>query len=100
MALRAGAAAHPERGRGRPPLKRHCLMYNLLGYLQCKPKPFDMATILPVEGKYPRFGNNCFVAPNATVVGDVEIGDQCSIWFNAVVRGDVNSIHIGHKVNI
>ena len=59
-----------------------------------------MATILPVEGKSPVFGNNCFVAPNATIVGDVEIGDACSIWFNAVVRGDVNSIRIGNKVNI
>jgi carbonic anhydrase/acetyltransferase-like protein (isoleucine patch superfamily) len=59
-----------------------------------------MATILPVEGKYPKFGKDCFVAPNATIVGDVEIGDQCSIWFNAVVRGDVNSIRIGNKVNI
>jgi carbonic anhydrase/acetyltransferase-like protein (isoleucine patch superfamily) len=59
-----------------------------------------MATILPVEGKFPRFGNDCFLAPNATVVGDVEIGDHCSIWFNAVVRGDVNSIRIGEKVNI
>ena len=61
---------------------------------------YSMATILPVEGKSPRFGKNCFVAPNATIVGDVEIGDDCSIWFNAVVRGDVNSIHIGNKVNI
>ena len=59
-----------------------------------------MATILPVEGKSPLFGKNCFVAPNATIVGDVEIGDECSIWFNAVVRGDVNSIRIGNKVNI
>ena len=59
-----------------------------------------MATILPVEGKSPRFGKNCFVAPNATIVGDVEIGDDCSIWFNAVVRGDVNSITIGNRVNI
>jgi carbonic anhydrase/acetyltransferase-like protein (isoleucine patch superfamily) len=59
-----------------------------------------MATILPVEGKFPSFGKDCFLAPNATVVGDVEIGDQCSIWFNAVVRGDVNSIRIGNKVNI
>ncbi len=59
-----------------------------------------MATILPVEGKSPSFGKECFVAPNATVVGEVEIGDHCSIWFNAVVRGDVNSIHIGNKVNI
>jgi len=59
-----------------------------------------MATILPVEGKFPKFGKDCFVAPNATVVGDVEIGDNCSIWFNTVVRGDVNSIRIGNKVNI
>jgi carbonic anhydrase/acetyltransferase-like protein (isoleucine patch superfamily) len=59
-----------------------------------------MATILPVEGKSPRFGKNCFIAPNATIVGDVEMGDECSIWFNTVVRGDVNSIHIGNRVNI
>ncbi|HLX65627.1 MAG TPA: gamma carbonic anhydrase family protein [Puia sp.] len=59
-----------------------------------------MPVILPVEGKSPSFGNGCFVAPNATVVGEVEIGDHCSIWFNAVVRGDVGSIHIGDKVNI
>lgn len=59
-----------------------------------------MATILPVEGKSPSFGKNCFVAPNATIVGDVEMGDNCSIWFNAVVRGDVNSIRIGDRVNI
>lgn len=45
-------------------------------------------------------GNNCFLAPNATVVGDVEMGDDCSVWFNAVVRGDVNSIRMGNKVNI
>jgi carbonic anhydrase/acetyltransferase-like protein (isoleucine patch superfamily) len=59
-----------------------------------------MATIIPVEGKSPRFGKNCFIAPNATIVGDVEMGEDCSIWFNAVVRGDVNSIHIGNRVNI
>lgn len=59
-----------------------------------------MAIILPVQGKTPRFGNDCFLAPNATVVGEVAIGNQCSIWFNAVVRGDVGSIHIGDKVNI
>lgn len=59
-----------------------------------------MATILPVEDKFPQFGKDCFVAPNATIVGDVEIGDKCSIWFNAVIRGDVNSIRIGEKVNI
>jgi carbonic anhydrase/acetyltransferase-like protein (isoleucine patch superfamily) len=59
-----------------------------------------MAVILHVEGKYPEFGKNCFIAPNATIVGDVVMGDDCSIWFNAVVRGDVNSIRIGNKVNI
>jgi len=59
-----------------------------------------MAVILPVENKHPQFGTNCFLAPNATVVGDVIMGDDCSIWFNAVVRGDVNFIRIGNKVNI
>jgi len=59
-----------------------------------------MALILPVEDKHPSFGNNCFLAPNATIVGDVLMGDDCSVWFNAVVRGDVNSIRIGNKVNI
>jgi carbonic anhydrase/acetyltransferase-like protein (isoleucine patch superfamily) len=59
-----------------------------------------MATILPVHGIQPRMGNNCFVAPNATIVGDVVMGDECSVWFNTVIRGDVNSIEIGNKVNI
>ncbi len=59
-----------------------------------------MPVILPVEGKMPKWGNDCFIAPNATIVGDVIMGDGCSIWFNAVVRGDVNSIRIGNKVNI
>ena len=59
-----------------------------------------MSVILPVEDKYPKFGNNCFIAPNATVVGDVIMGDDCSIWFNAVVRGDVNFIIMGNKVNV
>jgi carbonic anhydrase/acetyltransferase-like protein (isoleucine patch superfamily) len=59
-----------------------------------------MAVILPVEGVSPKFGNNCFIAPNAAVVGDVVMGDDCSVWFSAVVRGDVNSISIGNKVNI
>lgn len=59
-----------------------------------------MAVILPVEGVLPQFGNNCFIAPNATIVGDVIMGDNCSVWFNAVVRGDVNSIRIGNKVNV
>jgi len=59
-----------------------------------------MAVILPVNGISPKFGRDCFVAPNATIVGDVEMGDACSIWFNAVVRGDVNSIRMGNKVNV
>ena len=59
-----------------------------------------MALILPVKGISPRFGNNIFLAPNATVVGDVSMGNDCSVWFNAVVRGDVNWIKMGNKVNI
>lgn len=59
-----------------------------------------MAVILPIEGKSPQIGEDCFIAPNATVVGDVVMGTQCSIWFNAVVRGDVNFIKMGDKVNI
>jgi carbonic anhydrase/acetyltransferase-like protein (isoleucine patch superfamily) len=59
-----------------------------------------MPVILHVDGKYPQFGDNCFIAPNATIVGDVEMGNDCSIWFNAVVRGDVNAIRLGNKVNI
>lgn len=59
-----------------------------------------MATILPVLDKHPQFGNNCFIAPNATIVGDVIMGNECSIWFNTVLRGDVNSIKIGNKVNV
>lgn len=59
-----------------------------------------MPVILPVKGVYPKMGLDCYIAPNATIVGDVEMGDQCSIWFNAVLRGDVNAIRIGHKVNI
>jgi len=59
-----------------------------------------MPVILPVKGVSPTLGNNCFIAPNATIVGDVVCGDDCSFWFNAVVRGDVNSIRLGNKVNI
>ncbi|WP_340075346.1 gamma carbonic anhydrase family protein [Leptobacterium sp. I13] len=56
--------------------------------------------IKKINGKAPRFGEDCFIAENAVVVGDVVMGNQCSIWFNAVVRGDVHSIKIGDKVNI
>ncbi len=59
-----------------------------------------MALILPVKNVLPKMGDNCFLAPNATVVGDVVMGRDCSIWFNAVVRGDVNAIRMGDKVNV
>ncbi|HYK76850.1 MAG TPA: gamma carbonic anhydrase family protein [Daejeonella sp.] len=59
-----------------------------------------MALILPVEGKNPQWGEKCFIAENATIVGDVMMGDNCSVWFNAVIRGDVNSIRIGNNTNI
>lgn len=59
-----------------------------------------MPVILPAENKHPQFGDNCFIAPNATIVGDVTMGNDCSIWFNAVVRGDVNFIKMGNKVNV
>lgn len=59
-----------------------------------------MALIKPVKGVSPVWGENCWIAENATVVGDVKMGDNCTIWFNAVVRGDVNAIEIGHSTNI
>jgi len=59
-----------------------------------------MPVILPVEDKNPSWGDNCFIAPNATIVGDVTMGNNCSVWFNAVIRGDVNSISIGDDSNI
>ncbi len=59
-----------------------------------------MALIKAVRGHSPSFGNNCFVAENATIVGEVSMGDNCTVWFNAVIRGDVNSITIGNNTNI
>ena len=59
-----------------------------------------MALILNVNNHIPVFGKNCFLAENATITGDVVIEDDCSVWFNAVIRGDVNSIRLGTKVNI
>lgn len=59
-----------------------------------------MALILPVLDKVPAWGRDCFIAPNATIVGDVNMGNNCSVWFNAVIRGDVNSITIGNDSNI
>ena len=59
-----------------------------------------MAFILPCLDKFPQFGSDCFIAPNATIIGDVVMGDECSVWFNAVVRGDVNYIRLGNRVNV
>ncbi|WP_256010911.1 gamma carbonic anhydrase family protein [Desertivirga xinjiangensis] len=59
-----------------------------------------MALVLAVKGVLPIWGNDCFLAENCTVVGDVVMGDNCSVWFNAVIRGDVNYIRIGSNVNI
>jgi carbonic anhydrase/acetyltransferase-like protein (isoleucine patch superfamily) len=59
-----------------------------------------MPIIKPVNGKQPQIPNNCFIAENATIVGDVTMGDDCSIWFNAVIRGDVHYIKMGNKVNV
>lgn len=59
-----------------------------------------MPTIRSVKGIKPKWGKNCFIADNATLTGDVIMGDDCSVWFNAVIRGDVHSIRIGNNVNI
>lgn len=59
-----------------------------------------MAFIKSVRGFTPEFGDNCFLAETATIIGDVILGNDCSIWYNSVLRGDVNSIRIGDKVNI
>jgi len=59
-----------------------------------------MSYILSTRGFTPQIPENCFIAPNATVAGDVIMGNDCSVWFNAVIRGDVNSIRMGNKVNV
>ena len=59
-----------------------------------------MALIKTVRGNTPNFGEDCYIAENATIVGEVSCGNQCSFWFNAVVRGDVNHIKMGNKVNV
>ena len=56
--------------------------------------------IKPVRGKSPEIGKDCFIAENAVIVGEVSMGDQCSVWFNAVIRGDVHFIKMGNKVNV
>lgn len=59
-----------------------------------------MAIIKPLRGFTPVIGKDCFLADNAVVIGDVIMGDECSIWFSTVLRGDVNSIRIGNRVNV
>lgn len=59
-----------------------------------------MAHIKTVRGIHPKIGKGCFLADNATITGEVIMGENCSVWFNAVVRGDVTHIHIGNNVNI
>ena len=59
-----------------------------------------MALIKSCKNLSPQFGEDCYLAENATIIGDVVMGQQCSVWFNAVIRGDVNSIRIGNKVNV
>lgn len=60
----------------------------------------QMARIIPLKEKTPVTGENCFLAETATLIGDVKLGDNCSVWFNAVLRGDVHFIHIGNNTNI
>ena len=59
-----------------------------------------MALIKSCRGNDPQFGDDCYLAENCTIIGEVTMGDQCSVWFNAVVRGDVHYIKMGNKVNI
>ncbi|HLV38778.1 gamma carbonic anhydrase family protein [Xanthomarina sp.] len=59
-----------------------------------------MPIIKPVNGKSPQIPDTCYIAENATIVGDVTMGNDCSVWFNAVIRGDVHYIKMGNKVNV
>ena len=59
-----------------------------------------MSNIITCRDFTPEWGEDCWIAPNATLVGDLIIGDRCSVWFNAVIRGDVNSIRLGNQVNV
>ncbi|MFZ4543041.1 MAG: gamma carbonic anhydrase family protein [Saprospiraceae bacterium] len=59
-----------------------------------------MSLIKPVKGIYPKFGENCYLAENCTIVGDVVMGNECSVWFQAVIRGDVHYIRMGNRVNV
>jgi len=73
------------------------MLYILYIYPKSKIK---MPIIKALNGQKPEFGENIYIAENATIVGDVKMGDDCTVWFNAVIRGDVNAIRIGNKVNI
>ncbi len=59
-----------------------------------------MALLIPLRGFTPQIGEGCYLAPTSTIIGDVTIGNECSLWFNTVLRGDVNTIRIGNRVNI
>jgi len=59
-----------------------------------------MALIKTLQNKTPKFGDSCYLSENATIIGDFECGDNCSFWFNSVIRADVNSIKLGNKVNV
>jgi carbonic anhydrase/acetyltransferase-like protein (isoleucine patch superfamily) len=59
-----------------------------------------MPIIKTVNGKTPKIPNDCYIAENATIVGEVSMGNECSVWFNAVIRGDVHYIKMGNKVNV
>lgn len=59
-----------------------------------------MAIVKEVNGKRPTMGENCFIAENATLLGDIQMGDDCSIWYGAVIRGDVHYVKMGNKVNL
>lgn len=59
-----------------------------------------MGNIIPLRGKTPTIGKDCYIAPTATLIGDVSLGDGCSVWFGAVLRGDVAPIRLGERVNV
>lgn len=65
-----------------------------------QPQPYKMAIVRELLGYTPKIGSNTFLAETATVVGNVEMGENCSIWYNAVIRGDVHYIKMGNKVNV
>lgn len=71
----------------------YCVRINLVSQVKTM-------LIRELNGKTPQFGENCFFAENATVIGDVVMGDNCSVWYNAVIRGDVHYIRMGNKVNV